>query len=1152
MFIKNLILKNFKSFHSATIQLDRGFTSIVGPNGSGKSNVVDAIQFAFGESRVHALRAKKTSDLIFHNGNVGEVAIELDDGKGNVHVASRAVRKDGKIRYRLDGKNSKRYVIEDFLASNSLSCQNIIQQGQVQQIVEMNGKERRGLIDTIANVAEYEDKKREALSELGKVEERLREAATVLAEREGYLEELKKDKEDAEKYVQLKRELDCLKVTLLEIESKILQAEFDSLNRGKIDSDNKAGEIKQAIAKLEEAIREKSLEKQRADEEILRRSEGKQVEIQREIDDLNNKMTIAKAQIEDKKANIAKLAEKLRESSLERTKAADEARGIESQMSSDAREYDATKKILSEKQAEYNKLLSDSNAFSNGFYSARKAIEEAEAQMSAAKDKLNAIQAEVTGLREQQRLKQDELERLKAGQTDDYSDKIDEAKKAIAVVKAELKDAEGATAKFFETERKLNTQIPKLDETILLAREKTVELQTRLRHAVATADSRAIEAVMEYSKKNKGIYGTLEQLCSYETRYTVPVQVALGPRTNYVVVDTAQVASGVIDYLKRSKLGRVSFIPLDKIRYNEISSEDRTHSKHPASEGFLIDFLKFDPQFHKAFQYACGNTLLVTTLKEAQGLVGKIRFVSEDGDLGEASGLLTGGSTSVKVSALKDQKELDEWAAKLEEAKGEKESLLQSLRQLADESREARRKKAEAELHEKTLSLELENYEHLREKSEEQQSNLHAAIKKLKAEISQIDSQIAGKDDERSTLIRSLSDLNMKMLEAKEKVDVEKEQNFGLTLKEKERALSDLKISLSEYENRIAAGQSKKTVWDKQVKDYDRAVSEIKAGEASSQKAINDADALYKQSHTTLQEKLGEQKKLAGAFKEQLDVRERCEKDIQKLGNEKGKLGFEMEKLEMKNKDSDVRKAVVETKLANVNAELSGFQDVPGLQGKSEKDKPELDARRREIEPQVSALSSNVNLKAIDLYGEHMANLNEQKVKVQQLATEKEAVLAIIQEIEGKKTSTFMETFNFINSNFQKLFSQIFRGSGSLVLENPQSPFDGGLTIEARLDNKEVKYLELMSGGEKSLIALIFLFALQSYRPSSIYILDEADAALDQENSMKLAQLLKSLSGNTQFIVISHNQNVYKDADCLVGIAMTKDGSKLVEVKLNA
>jgi len=161
-------------------------------------------------------------------------------------------------------------------------------------------------------------------------------------------------------------------------------------------------------------------------------------------------------------------------------------------------------------------------------------------------------------------------------------------------------------------------------------------------------------------------------------------------------------------------------------------------------------------------------------------------------------------------------------------------------------------------------------------------------------------------------------------------------------------------------------------------------------------------------------------------------------------------------------------------------------------------------------------------------------------------------VMAIMEAIDRKKTATFMKAFDEVNDSFQKLFSKIFTGNGMLYLENPDNPLDGGLTIQVELTNKEVMYLELMSGGGKSLIALLFLFAIQSANPSSVYILDEADAALDQENSRKLAALLKALSRESQFIVVTHNENVYKAADCLIGVAMHgRQGSKVVEVNLN-
>ncbi len=231
-------------------------------------------------------------------------------------------------------------------------------------------------------------------------------------------------------------------------------------------------------------------------------------------------------------------------------------------------------------------------------------------------------------------------------------------------------------------------------------------------------------------------------------------------------------------------------------------------------------------------------------------------------------------------------------------------------------------------------------------------------------------------------------------------------------------------------------------------------------------------------------------------------------------------------------------------------AECQRLEELRKQQRSAEHEADDLTARLKKAEEELAALGT-INLKAVEEYDLRAKDFDAQKLKVQQLANEKQAVIVMINEIEGRKIATFMETFNGVNAYFQKLFTQIFRGKGSLYLENEASPFEGGLTIKVELENKTVKYLELMSGGEKSLIALLFLFAIQSYSPSTIYILDEADAALDQENSRKLADLLKQLSKGSQFLVVTHNQTVYKEAGCLIGVAMTKQGSQLVEVKLN-
>jgi len=1154
LFVKELTLKNFKSFKSANLHFGGGFNCVVGPNGSGKSNSIDALLFAFGENSLRSMRVKKIADLIFHTSPVAEVTLVLDDGKGVKHEIRRAVRRDGKVKYVLDGKRAKKYAVMEFLAQHALSTQNIIKQGEVQRIVEMNPKDRRTLIDVVANVSEYEQKKQEAYRELETVQERLREASAILNEREGYLQGLLKEKEDAEKYLQLKKQLDSLKASLLLVDINVFEKEFESAVAAMLDAQNKVDAAKKTIAEIEKSIAAKQGEKEQVHAYIMQRSEGKQLVLEREVQELHTGIEKAKTLAEEKKAQIQKNEERLQQLKLESMRAGDEVTGAEKQMKEAREEVTSVQKIYDDEKARYDHMLKDSNAFSQQFHDARKAYDNASTEMQACKDQLNALQAQVSVWRETMKMKQDELDRVKSGDFIDYSGKKEELSQRRKEAQKELDKALGASDALFAEEKRLNDDLKRQEQHVLQAKEKIYEISSRLKHGKEFEVSRSLEAVLALQQKEKGIHGTLEQLCSYESKYAVPVQVALGPRANYVVVDSFRTASKAIDYLKQNKLGRVSFIPLDKIRGQETGGEDEEFKKKAGANalGFLIDFVEYDEKYAKAFQYAFGNTVLMKALAPAEQLVGKIRFVTMEGDLAESSGLLSGGSASEKINALKLKAELDECDKRLKNAEAAHKAVLQELDELHEKVAAGRKAHAQAELKLKAIEIEAKSVEAEEARNAEKQSNVSAFLTKVRKEVKELEKQCAQGDEERSELIKKLSELNIFSLEQKEKIDFEKEKNYGVAVKEKEKHLSDLRIKLSELQNQLAALQTQYDVYEKQFKSLESQRQTAEKEDADARKTIAEADAFIKKSTSDIREKQAELKTISGALKELYDKQEALEKEIAKLGNGKGKTEFEREKFEHEYNQFNVNKVRVETNLANAKAEYAQYEkiEVPNASKLSPADKPELAAKAKQAEEQLNALGA-VNLRAVEEYGQRAADFAVQKQRVKQLFDEREAVIGMINEIEGKKINTFMQTFNFVNENFKRLFSQVFHGTGSLYLENKENPFEGGLTIEAKLEGKEVKYLELMSGGEKSLVALMFIFAIQSHNPSSIYILDEADAALDHENSRKLAQLLKQLSAESQFLVVSHNQNVYRDADTLVGVAMTKEGSKLVEVKLN-
>jgi len=1153
MRVKKLSLKNFKSFPSANVQFDGGFAAIVGPNGSGKSNLIDSLLFAFGESSLKNMRVKKTSDLVFKNHNFAEVTVVLEGseaGSGSEkrveHEIKRLVRKDGKTKYAFDGKRVKKYVIEEFLAQNRISLQNMIKQGDVQRIVEMNAKDRRAYIDFVANVAEYEEKKKEALTELESVEQKLREARSLLAEREGYLQELKQDRENALKFMELDARVKRLKATLLHVDLTALEKEFENVVNALLDGNSKSNELQKQITAFEEKIALKQREIDEINKEIVERSQGKEIELQKEIDALNAAISLNLKLVEERKATIAKSEARERELALEKQRAADEVKGAVSRLKELEQELSAVNKLLSEESAKLNALLKESDRFSSGFQEARMVFEQANAEMLSVKEQLAALQAEVSKQEEIKRLRENELQRLRTGEgISDFSEKKSVLEKRLSEEVKLVKELEEKINALFEEEKKANQRIAVLEDLILVSREKIAEKEALLRSA-GEGSGKALEVVLQLQEKMRGIHGTLQQLCSYSPKNALPVSVALGNRLNYVVVDDVETAGKAIEELKKTRAGRVSFIPLDKIQAPP--KPDKALLREKGAVAFVKDLLEYDARFEKAFAFACSNTVLFDDLKNAEKLVGEARMVTREGELIEQSGLVTGGFTQAKVNPFAEARELSEWREKLEVSKREKDAIVEHLTRVRQEASDLRRKKSEAEIKARTTQLELEHLTVEEEKVFKQRANLSTAVKELEKQIKECDSAISQGNEKRSELVRKLSDLNIRALEAKQKIDLEKEQRLGFAVRELEKKVSDYKVSCSTLENQIKSLEAQKSVFERQLQSVLKQESEFKEEVEAARKELNRADSEIKAARTALEEKTREQKKLSSALKDLIERREEAQKESMRLANEKGKLQFALDKVAREGNELEVRKAVLESKLGDLKAQYAVFEGVELIQGKTVDDKPELLVELKKLEEQVQALGP-INLRAVEQFDQRAKELVEQKERVEQLSNEKQAVIAIINEIEGKKISTFMQAFNAVNENFKRLFKQIFSGQGELALENPENPFEGGLSMRVQLGT-EVKYLELLSGGEKSLVALLFLFALQSVNPSSIYVLDEADAALDAENSRKLSELLKKLSRNTQFLVVSHNENVYKNADCLIGVAMSKEGSKLVEVKL--
>ncbi|HIH20134.1 TPA: chromosome segregation protein SMC [Candidatus Micrarchaeota archaeon] len=1144
MFISKIMMQNFKSFKKGEVVLRPGFNAIVGPNGSGKSNLVDMVLFAFGESRFKSMRVKKIRDLIFEDAGVAEVSLVLSDGIKE-RTIKRALRKDGKIKYFVDGKRVKKYALEEFLSHNNLSSNHVIKQGEVQRIVEMNPKDRRGLIDFIAGVSEYEEKKREALSELDKVHSKVSEEKAVIAEKQGYLAELEKDKANAQKFVEFDSRLKKTKATILHLELSDLQDEFASLVNASLDLDNKIRALSGEIRSFEEQIAEKQRKKDEINKQIIEKSAGKEGEIQRQIDFLQKEMDDSKLLIGKNQGLLKEKGASLLEASTEKRKAEDSLSSAKKQALELDEECAAIQKILLEKQAEYDALMSKTTAFSEQFRTARAKMSSLEQELLQVKDSLNQLQSDVSIAEEKRRLKQDELERLQTGRFEDYSPQKGMLEEHLQQLTLEVQRVDALLKALVDEERQAFEKMGLIDEDVLRAREKISIADARLKTA---GSSRSIDVVEKLRSEIKGVYGTLQQLIDYDPAFSLPVSVSMGQRLHYAVVDSVRTAGKAIELLKKNNWGRLSFIPLDKIHDYDISPEEFKLKKSEGAIDFLVKLLRYDAKYAKAVHFVCSNTLVMEDFVTAEELVGRVRMVTLDGELVEQSGLVSGGRAREEINPFVEAKELQKWEEKMETLLSTKDGISKKLSFTRGELGELRRKKAEAEVAKTKTELELRHILDEDRALGEKQKNVSKAAAQLKQEMKELQSVVDKKSGERNELVRRISGLNSQYLTAKELVDTEKEEQFGNLVREKEKKISDLRVQAADYSSQASAKKTEVSSLEKQFSFLEKRERELESEERSLREEIQTADERISKHTVVMREKVEEQKKMSSAMRDLYEQREDAEKGIAKFADSKGRMQAELElQIQPRQQDVGYKRAGVEARLTELKAQYSAFEGVEILQG----EKNELIVQSKELEAEIISLGP-INMRAIDMFEEKTREFLQHRDRLTQLENERKAVLILIEEIEGRKKATFMQSFDRVNDNYQKLFKHIFDGEGSLLLENQEDPFEGGLTMQVRLENKEVKYLELMSGGEKSLLALIFIFGMQGVNKSSVYVLDEADAALDDENSRKLAELLKAMSKETQFVVVTHNETVYRQADTLVGVAMAgREGSKLVEVKLS-
>ncbi len=1115
--LKSLTLHRFKSFKHAELLFNGGFTCVVGKNGSGKSTIFDALTFGLGVTSRKRLRVNSMRDLLsdslkakkgLHTAYV-KLAFTGDD---NIEV-TRYVRSDGKHAYRVNGRRMRKGDVMELLAKHGIKSDytNTMLQGEISHVIEMNPKERRELIDIASGIKEFDIKKDESLKELDKVDQKISEARVLLNERTGFLKELGKEKEVAESYVNFNKRLKSLRFSLLSMKKDALQMSYDDAVKKMAVIDQKKNVLKQKYDEVNRKIEQLNSERQALISEMNERSTSS--------GERSKKLEISAAELANVKAELSNSEQYISQCNMDIAALEAERKGIAEKIMLNSKELER----LREEEKGHAKIVSELDYL--GFADEKadeirlinQRILELSGKLMDEQEHVSRVNADRSAMLDRKEFYKKQAEEFSkstvslVSEMNKFGERVPEIESRLKEIDSDLKKLDADSKGVSATIEKADEKLIGLREQRSYARQRNSQLETRLASAF---------------KEKDGFYGKAASLCTYELEYSAAVEAAAGARMEYFVVDSIDSASRIIDYVKRNSLGRATFIPLKEIK--TVSQREET------GMSLLVDLVKFDKKFGRVFEYIFEDTFLAEDVEQMKKKgIGKHRYVTIEGELVERSGIISGGSGYGKVSVRTIDMRIDKFEA-------EKKAARESYEAISGRLFDARKEKM-------LLESELKS---INEMSARLSSDIAIAEKKLNDSVAgakEIDVKAADMDRELASMDRSKLETAMEIERLKTRLAAADKGKRGRGAMEEERKkLNEARSNLDRMRIRIAELSKENEMINARMTDIASSMKKRNSEIEKSKKDIKEFE-MRKQVLDEARKKIEEEiKNSSSVTSKAYEKMRKIETELQAVGIENGRTAAELSGAEREINELNIVKSQTETRLSDIKAEFASYENpVEMVNGKIE----DMEAEANLLSLRIKDLG-NVNLRAPEIYDIKKGEVNEADAKVLTLEAEKEAVLNMINEIESKKLQIFMDTFNDVSKNFTKLHKHIFEGKEAMLrLSDVSNPLQSGLDMLVSEAGASRSVIQL-SGGEKALAVLVLLFAIFTRNPSMIYMFDEVDSALDKDNSRLLSKLIKDMSKNVQFVVVSHNDSLVVDADVAIGVIKESAESSVVGVEI--
>ncbi len=1180
MYLKSLELQGFKSFpDKIVLEFGKGLTAVVGPNGSGKSNIGDAVKWVLGEQSSKTLRGGKMEDVIFGGTekrkpvSFASVTLNISNEDRTLNVEAdqvsvmRRLWRNGDSEYCINGAQVRlKDVLELFMDTGlGKDGYSIIGQGRVADIVSSKSYERREIFEEAAGISKFRYKKEESERKLASAEDNILRLKDILSELEGRVEPLRIQSEKAKKYLVFAEERKTLEVSVWAHKLTEIKDSLSELGNKLLIQNGEYELLTNEIAAVEDELNELALKRRQcsasaeeyrskineltqsnataaADVAVFKNNikhYGEQIEeLESKIGELNASEAEIKQSIEAKKREIAE---------IDNTRA-----DYEKQIS----ELEERLRLLTDEGNKYSLEYSGSSDKLNTLYIRRSELKFVlENSKNARADAEKSIE-EIDSLLEDMKPQISEHEKQKH----EIEDGIKDIEKSIAGANNKLSGYSMLYSKKSEQLKTLNAEFSEAElnlRNLKSRRQMLIDLDNSMEGYAGS-----VKSVISASKSSRlrGVRGTVAGLVSVEPQYSVAIETALGGALQNIVVENEESAKAGIRFLKETNGGRATFLPLTSVNGNTLRE-----SGLDMQEGYVAiasELVGCDPEYNGIIASLLGRIVIAENIDLAANIAKKFgykfRIITLDGQVINAGGSFTGGSTSRSTGMLTRKNEIAaiENSAKRIETKNQilKEklaSLSAEVEKLSYDVDGEREEIKEMESDKIRFEGELRNTELMLNQLSARESELEKA---MKTSLSAIDASDKAYKDGESQLLSVNSEI-----EVLEELVSKASQRSNESRQKREQLsneLSDKKLKLVELAKDSQAAQLAVSQFDggidsarSSVAEYARKINELNALISAEKENISDREEEVKNAELSIQS-------LNSRIKSELDSSleyERKENQIRQVQRQKSdrketvsaEISRLNERIDSTNRESE--SIISQLWEAYSMTAAQAYESAEKLEDVSAANK-----RLNELKSKIRALGT-VNTDAIDEYKEVSERYKFLSGQLSDVTKSKSELERLISDLTGSMREIFSDSFAKINENFKQIFVELFGGGkAELKLTDPDNVLESGIEINVAPPGKVIKNLSLLSGGEQSFVAIAIYFAILKLRPSPFCILDEIEAALDDINVTRYAQYLRNFTDTTQFIVITHRRGTMEEADVLYGVTMQEKGvSKLLKMDVS-